>query len=359
MATQTPTTRIKDYNTEVFRYPSDVSLSKSQQNFVIFYINVPEGTKTSLGDEKMIGVMDTGTNSVNVANAKTAAAGAVAGGALGAAATLAMLKKFTAVGGGKIGLVNGGLAAGAGALMGGGLGSIAGEYAVAKTQYSRISDAIVLGLVNVPNVSYSVTWDDVELGTLGGVLAGGASSVDSSMGSTASDMGKLALRNAVKIPGSIKSATDLFGGFGGQGPQGAISTVSKEVANPFREQIFKQVGFRTFQFQYTFMPQSKEETENVRNIIEKFAFHMHPDLSDTGLFFKFPSQFDIEYYYKDSANPYLRKVSRCVLEKCDIKYGTDNSKFAQFMNGAPVEIFMNLTFKETEVLSKQRIKAGY
>ena len=352
--------RFGNYNTTVLRYPNDVSLSQAQQNYVMFYINTPEGTKTILDGEKILGVVASDGNNVNFDNAHTEVVGGVVGAGLGGAATLSMLKAITAAGGAKVGAVMGGLALTAGTVVGAGLGAgAAGQYVAQKSQYNRISDAIVLGLANVPGVSYNATWEDVELGTLGGIMAGGASSVDASWGATGSDMAKLVLRNAVKIPGSAKSLTTATNLAGGVNPGGAIAGITKEVANPFREQIFKQVGFRTFQFQYVFLPSSKEETERVKSIIEKFVFHMHPDLSDTGVFFKFPSQFNIVYYFKDKENPYLRKISTCVLEKCDIKYGADGSKFASFVNGAPVEVFMNLTFKETEILSKNRIKSGF
>lgn len=339
--------RFGEYNTSVLRFPDDVSLSQSSQNYVIFYINVPMGSKTKLSGEKTLGVLKPTGNGTG----GSAATAPVVGAALGATATLSMIAKAAS-----LGVAGGVVAVGGAVLVGAGIGAGLASAEIQKSEYERISDAIVLGIVNMPNVSYSAKWEDVDLGTLGGLIAGGASSADMTFGNTASDVAKLALRNAVKIPGSVKSIVDTFGGLN---PGAVISSTTKEVANPFREQIFKQVGFREFTFNYAFFPKDKEETERVRSIIEKFIFHMHPDLSESGLFFKFPSQFDIVYYFKDSENPYLRKTATCVLENCDIKYGQDGSKYASFVNGAPVEVFMTLKFKETQVLTKNSIKNGY
>ena len=87
--------RFGDYNTKILRYPEDVSLSQAQQNFVVFYINVPEGSKTTLDGEKTLGVIaGDGSNNVNTGNANTTVVSGAVGGALGASATLSMLKKI-------------------------------------------------------------------------------------------------------------------------------------------------------------------------------------------------------------------------------------------------------------------------
>lgn len=342
------------YNIQHLRYPENVATDPSQAHYAVFYVNVPEGKGSSLAGEKQLGIVSTrGETNVNTGNAATtvlSAAGAVAG----AAASLSALKKLNSLGG-NVALKTTALLVGGATVA----GAVAASEVFKKTQYVRISDAITLGLVNVPMVSYNAMWEDTSLGTIGGLLAGGSSAADASIGAVGADIGKLALRNAIKIPGSSKMGGKLIESVGGLNGAGVSGSINKEVPNPFREQIFQQVSNRYFTFTVHFMPKSRNEAKMVKNIIEKFKFHMHPDLSDTGIFYKFPSQFDIVYYFNGEENKNLNKISTCVLERCDIKYGADGNKFASFVDGALVETTMSLSFKEIEVMTKARIKEGF
>ena len=84
---------------------------------------------------------------------------------------------------------------------------------------------------------------------------------------------------------------------------------------------------------------------------------MHPEMSDGKLFFIYPSEFNITYYFGDNKNPYFHKFTTCVLESMDVSYGGD--QFSSFRNGEPTEINMSLTFRELEVLTKTMINQGF
>ena len=106
------------------------------------------------------------------------------------------------------------------------------------------------------------------------------------------------------------------------------------------------------------MPKSESEAKKVRDIIRMFKFHMHPELAaGKGLFFLYPSEFEIKYFYRGKENEYFNKISTCVLEDMNVEYGGDI--FATFETGEPVEVNMTLRFKELEVLTKERIAEGY
>lgn len=339
------------------RYPDNITTDDSQKHYIGFYISVPEGTSTKLSGENTIGyVNNDGENTTNTSNANTdiiTTAGAAAGGA----AVLSMGKKL------------GGLGANISTkarLVGAGVGAAAGGMIAAntfkKTEYMRISDAIILGMHNVPEVHYKAHWLSTDLGTLGGLMAGGSSAADAGMAATGTDLGKLAARNSLKIPGqaqAAKSAADRLGGFSDKQAEAAVNSITKEIANPFREQQFQSIEFRQYHFTYRFMPKSRDEAKAVKNIIEKFRFHMHPDLNATGVFLKFPSQFDIVYYFDGEINNNLNKIATCVLTDFLVKYGADNDKFASFKDGVPVETTITMVFKETSVLTKQQIKDGF
>lgn len=105
------------------------------------------------------------------------------------------------------------------------------------------------------------------------------------------------------------------------------------------------------------MPASEKETGNVKDIINKFKFHMHPELSGSGIYYIYPSEFDIQYYYRGNENEYFNKISTCALTDMSVQYG--GGEFSSFEDGAPTEITMILKFTELETLTKERIQDGY
>lgn len=369
MAIATVTKHPKNINTSpnqvnVYKYPNDLTANPALSNYVGFYINVPDGTTTNRTNETAIGYIPVdGSTNVHSANAHTGlinAAATVVGAAAGASASIALLKKGVSMGAG--GGYKGKLAVVAAATtVGAVVGDIAASAAFQNNQYQRITGCIMLGLHDVPTYTSSAKWEDTALGTAGGLLAGGSSADGSSL--PMGDMAIMAARNAIKLPGGSKAlagklnvADELSGGIN----SGAVtSSITKEVPNPFREQLFSQMSFREFSYTYHFMPKSKEEAETVRNIIDTFRFHMHPDLSQSGIFFKFPSQFEIVYYFEGEENPNMGKIATCVLMNCDVSYGGMGVRFATFDDGMPVETIMTLHFRETEILTKARIKDGY
>ena len=136
-----------------------------------------------------------------------------------------------------------------------------------------------------------------------------------------------------------------------------ISASSKTTLNPFKEVLFTGIDFRSFSFKYKFMPKSKKESDQVQAIIQKFKFHMHPELSENKLFFIYPSEFEISYILNGSHNTYLHKLKPCALETMDVTYGGE--QYSSFTNGNPTEINMSLVFRELEILTKKQMDSGY
>ena len=56
-------------------------------------------------------------------------------------------------------------------------------------------------------------------------------------------------------------------------------------------------------------------------------------------------------------NDFYGRVGNCVLENVTTNYTPDGVK--SFADGAPTQITMSLTFRETELLTKEKINQGY
>jgi hypothetical protein len=247
----------------------------------------------------------------------------------------------------------------AGGIAGAATGAVAANYFEPDKTF-RIDTAIMLAVQERPSVTYGVNYQAQDMGTLAGFLAGGTSAIDSGMMDAGGEAARAFLLNVAQVPAGVTNAmgaTDL--------DIKAMASVGTGTAmNPFREQVFKSVDTRTFDFNYKFLPKSPRESENVWRIIQAFKFHMHPELSSGGLFFIYPSQFNIVYYFNDKPNPTLFNISTCVLQNMTVDYG--GQQFSTFVPpGAdsavsyPTEVNMKLRFVELETLTKERIDEGF
>jgi hypothetical protein len=88
---------------------------------------------------------------------------------------------------------------------------------------------------------------------------------------------------------------------------------------------------------------------------------MHPQIAPNR-YFVVPSEFQITYMYRDKANLWFPKISRCVLKDMKVNYAPDGvvTTFRENDRGAaPVGINMSLSFAEIEIMTKNTIAQGY
>jgi hypothetical protein len=337
------------FNVKVIQYPSDLQTAPNLQHYVLFNINVrgkskfnidnrqfevkrnPDAaglTKEQIGSDS-IRLLTEGAAVVTTGVAVTSLVSA-AGAAFGK--TGATAKAVSRVVGAGVGLSVG--------------ATMASSDILAKDTTYRISNAIALYVDGPPSVKYSMNYANKELGTLLGVLSG---SVFDSQG--------LVSAGAETVSALGASIAKLPGAFGAADIGSALSISSGTSLNPFRETVFESVDFRSFAFKYKFFPKNKKESDDVYEIIKTFKFHMHPEMSEGKLFFIYPSEFNISYYFGSEENGYFHKFATCVLENMDVSYGGE--QFSSFRDGAPTEINMSLTFRELEILTKNMVEEGY
>lgn len=336
------------FSINVHQYPADLG-SPDVLHYIEFAINM-RGKSEFLQDKALYEV----TRNPDAANMSADQVSEVAGVGVGAAAGVIggglaskIVKKFSNTGAGKSVA-----ATGIAAVGGAAVGYAAGRAAVSANKMLkpdttfRISDVIALYVDGPPTVKYSMNYANKDLGTLAGLVSGG---LIESLGAVNpfSEQGGAAMAGFAKLPGA----------FGAVDVQSALSASSKTSLNPFKEVIFESVDFRSFAFKYKFFPKSKQESQKVKDIIKLFKFHMHPEVSKNKLFFIYPSEFQITYYFESKRNEYVHKMAPCVLEHMDVTYGGD--QFSAFEDGNPTEVNMSLTFRETEILTKKMIVAGY
>lgn len=334
-------------------YPSslgDTDTNDSEQlHSVRFTILVRENSRVAQQSPAGLEEVDT-TDQNNLdadeLGAVSTAGGAIAGSTLGVAFAGTLSKNQSAL----LRLLVGGLGAAAGV-------AVSAEDAIIP----RIKTLRTLGSINLfisqpPVARYSANWENKELGAAAGLiknLSEAASQGDVLEGTQG--VGQLLARGTIKAAANLPSALGIAGELGA-----AVDLASRRVANPYKEQLFTSMGFRQFAFNYKFAPKNETEYQNVKNIIEMFKYHMHPENDPTGLFLEYPSEFEIEYCYKGERNKNLNKISSCALTDIKVTYGNQDS-FTTFKgtDGAPAEINLELAFTELETLTNNRIADGF
>lgn len=359
------------YSVENFSYPidlfgepsatagaSDISFQQKFQNYVVFYINVSEASQVFKSQPgQFLGSVDRseqnrlrGNGGLESFGTVATGAGAAVGAAFGVAGGIGGFAKGLTTGRGLSNRLGGASASFLGDVVGGAAAGaatnfIATELALQAQQqlfgtnfqstqtFRRLKSAIALNVPQNMVVGYRVNYADEELGLLYGNAAAAGSE---------SGVGIVEAAGAALI---------------GRSPAaGAISALTKTALNPRKEQLFKSVDFRRFTFDYQFAPRNKTEADYIRNIINMFKYHMHPEyLNGTSnqLAFLYPSEFDIVYYFGTEEHKHLAKVSTCALAEMTVNY-SPNGQFSTHNDGSPTQINLQLTFLELETLTKER-----
>ena len=342
----------------VYRYPGNLNQSE-QPHSVNFFISeyVPGANAQKVAAENAI-TNDTlgspsarGGNGITAENARNVDEILRFGvDTIGAAVGLGIGKKVGEAGG-SIGKI-------LGSIFGAGVGAVAVDKLLSKDATSiksapakRITDSISLHIAQSPQAKYTAEYENESIGALLGTLttSGGQGIMDSIMREAASgNLGELITRGMVDAATLPKEL-----GLGNVNLGGLARAASKKVRNPYQEQIFKTMNFRSFAFQYKFAPRNKNELNEVQNIINLFKYHMHPTKADGGAFFTFPSIFDIEYRYMGERNTFVNKIATSVLTDMSVDYGSEGV-FTTFRgeNGAPSEITLAMQFREISLLTK-------
>ena len=335
---------------EVLRYPNTDLGTADYPHYVMFFITdrrsslsdaeVPAGNNLQFDySQKNLWVDEKATRELGTFG------GGLAGGALGKS-----LGKL----GGELTAVGGTFGGFWGGLLGAGVGAGVGA-AVFNNEQERarvlLKKAIALYLPHNPVASYNADWASEDLGIIGGI-AKNAKNMKDAFSNIMSGKGNIA-KSAIMSQAN-KIDTKGLGSVGG-----ALQSGLAQVPNPFKAQLFKVMGFRQFAFEYSFLPRNKDEYDEVAQIIYTFKRYMHPVLGEDKFIMSYPAEFTLGFYHKDKPNENLFKVSNCALTSLNTNFGGTDFTTFRSSPGAPTEITMRLNFLELEMLTRDRIEAGY
>lgn len=237
------------------------------------------------------------------------------------------------------------------------------KFNEANTRMKKTADKNTKYYIELPipqevNDANSVTWgeDSLNIFQLAGLAA--AQRIMTRPGETFQDVANL-IQKGIDLPNiddNVKNA--VLAGISGQAinalggnvsPGSVIARSTGQILNSNLELLFKGVNLRSFPFSVTFSPRNFEEAIRVKTIIRYLKQTMAPKTGveggGTGIFLKSPDVFSLRYLHKGADHPFLNSFKLCALTGLNVNY-TNAGTYASYDGGTPVNIRMNMTFKE-------------
>jgi len=239
-------------------------------------------------------------------------------------------------------------------------GNSGSTVSVKRAPTKRLASSICLYMPATVGVNQTADYSEPEIGGLAKMLAAFSDEFAKS-GSFSDSFGAIKGDIATSVGEAAKSSLDTVM----PGAKALAEITHGRVFSNRMEMVFKGVPRRTFSFQFTMMPKSEAEPKSIREISQMFRFYMAPSYereANTSRTFIVPATFDIEYrLIGGGENNFLNKISTSVLTSCDITYGGERTTFFRPTDGGapPVQTNITLNFKELEIITRERIGAGY
>ena len=368
--TKPPASRVQDINLQpsptgllsddplsyaTFSYPLDVQNNFQNGHYMLFYVNVQNKTKYKYQSQKGIDIGDYELKAMGVDKFGNLIYGEKRGAN---AAEVAYQRKRAMKSGKHIGESR--------FLESGELTKDAKKGVTsAFNDTRRIQESIAIYLP--PNVedTTNAAYNDMRTG-LAGFLAARGEQIASTQDAERIAKELLGSAGGVLSGAALRAVSEVAEmALGAEGTTQLVNKAFGQADNPYMEVLFDAMQLRTFTYNFIFAPKNEKETEEVQKIIQIFRFHMAPELrGGQSRFLGLPSQFDIHYMYlpmgqtnEATENLYYNRIATCVLQNCVTNYTPDGVK--SFEDGAPTKITMTLTFKETELLTKEKINQGF
>ena len=139
----------------------------------------------------------------------------------------------------------------------------------------------------------------------------------------------------------------------------AIKTKLGVTANPHLRAIFNQVSLREFSYEFTMIPNSPKDSEEIKKIVRFFRANLYPDtisleseeLKDIA--YKFPTKWEIEYYFRGKR--IAHRLKPCYLKTVNTVFNNQGGQIMHY-DGNFVSTKIALSFMEESTLKRDDIE---
>lgn len=128
---------------------------------------------------------------------------------------------------------------------------------------------------------------------------------------------------------------------------GQLGSLAGVAINPFLAVLFKSPSFKKHSFAWKLSPNNSNESEVLYRIINKFKYHMLPDISNNsgGVVLSYPDIVQVNLYPNDK---YLYKFKPCVIESVSVNFSPNVTPAFYKDTGAPIEVTITVNLLEIE-----------
>jgi len=216
------------------------------------------------------------------------------------------------------------------------------------------------------NISDSIRYQSAQGGLVGYLIDRFA---DGSITDIApEDITEVATQNVDALAATAAAGLGaVAGGIGGAAVGGFFTqaAITGEVQNRFRRaegktvnpreyMMFEAPDLRTFSFDFSMIPQSENEANDVIRIIRFFRLASYPELSATGYAYLFPDLFKITIGNNDS----MIRIPEVACTGVEVTYNPNALSY--FTRGnIPVQIDISLSFQEMKAITRADIEEGF
>lgn len=150
---------------------------------------------------------------------------------------------------------------------------------------------------------------------------------------------------------------------GGENLVNQAAAITGASINPRNTNIFKNPTAREHRYTFKMIAKSKEESVAIRRIVNKFRYHAYPLTGADEIIYLAPDLFTIAFKVgklsSDDKDTFLFHPLPSALIAISVSYnGASSPIFFQNTN-APVEVTLQLVFKEMELDNKQKLMDRY
>lgn len=142
--------------------------------------------------------------------------------------------------------------------------------------------------------------------------------------------------------------------FTGVNLSGLAALKNQRISNPRMAALFKAVQFRQFALAFDFAPKSENEVKSVIAAIRAVRANAAPSMGENQDYIMFPNRFNVKI---QSGDHVLINHGLCVATGVNVNY-TPDGIWATFRSGFPVHVTMEVSFMETEIVTRERIMGG-
>ena len=243
---------------------------------------------------------------------------------------------------------------------------------MSNSQAKRTKYYIELPMPQEVNDQYSVTWGDDRVNALEVAALSVAQKAMKRDGLAEARNAVASLMGNVNIPELNEGTQDAVraaisgAAVGSLGSQVSASSVvarsTGQILNSNLELLFQGMNLRSFPYSITFSPRSQEEGRVVKAIIRSLKQSMAPRAGEyngnsaQGIFLKSPDVFQLTYLRDGNPHPFLNRMKLTALTGLNINY-TNSGTYSSYEDGTPVNIRMDMTFKELNPIYSEDYKS--